>query len=75
VSSPAKGFPRGALDAARIDAALFEYIFVLGRKIVADYRYHAYFGKEARCQRKVCSRSPENVLDATRGCGDVIERD
>ena len=72
-SAPAKSLAGRALDAARVDAALLEHVFVLRREIIAHDGHHAHFGEETRCQCKMRGRATQNVFHATGRRGDVVE--
>jgi hypothetical protein len=48
---------------------------VLRGKVVSDNRDHADLCEIARCQRKVGSRSAQNIVGATSRSCDVVKRD
>ncbi len=71
--APAKGFPLGMFNAARIHSALFQDIFVLGCEIFAHDRDHADIGEITGGQGKIGGRAAQHVLHFPRGAGDGIE--
>src|ERR1700744_2284853 len=64
---PEEALARSALNAHSINAAFFEYFFLLRAEVLADNGDHAHIGKEAGCERKVRCRPAEATL--ATACG------
>src|SRR5208283_4958760 len=60
--APTEGFPLGPLDAACVDAALFQHGFVFGREVVAHHRYHPHFSEVTCGQREISRSTSQNVV-------------
>ncbi len=76
LSAPAESLAFGALDAAGIDAAVFQHGFVFGGEVFAHDGDHANIGEVTCGQRKIGGSASENVchltgrrLDGVKGNG------
>ena len=63
--APAKRLPFCVLDAASIDAAFFQHVFVFGSEVFADNGDDANVGEIAGGKSKVGRSAAENVLRVT----------
>ncbi len=74
LAAPAKGLALGVFDAARIDVALLEDVFVLGGEVFSDHGDHAHLGEVAGGQREIGRRAAQNVFHPPGGRCDGVKR-
>src|SRR5689334_14344257 len=73
VATPMERLSRSPLDSAGVDTAFLQYVFMLGREVIAYNCDDSHLGKKAGRQGEMCARSTQNILYASGRRGDVIE--
>ena len=73
LAAPVECLAVGVLDAARVDAARGEHVFVLGGEIVAHDGDDAHLGEVAGGEREIGGRAAENLLALAEGGLEGIE--